>query len=87
MAFVTREDILNTFEALTRHLFLHTLGLELGDFPRMSYDDALRLHGSDKPDLRFGMPFADLTELAKDKGFVVFDSAELIIGSQCLWSG
>ncbi|WP_353483943.1 aspartate--tRNA ligase [Haliscomenobacter sp.] len=80
MAFVTREDILNTFEALTRHLFLHTLGLDLGDFPRMSYDDALRLYGSDKPDLRFGMPFADLTELAKDKGFVVFDSAELIIG-------
>ena len=80
MAFVTHEDILNTFEALTRHLFLHTLGLDLGDFPRMSYDDALRLYGSDKPDLRFGMPFADLTELAKDKGFVVFDSAELIIG-------
>jgi aspartyl-tRNA synthetase len=80
MAFVTREDILNTFEALTRHLFLHTLGLDLGDFPRMSYDDALRFYGSDKPDLRFGMPFADLTELAKDKGFVVFDSAELIIG-------
>ncbi|WP_373553074.1 aspartate--tRNA ligase [Haliscomenobacter sp.] len=80
MAFVTREDILNTFEALTRHLFLHTLGLELGDFPRMSYDDALRLYGSDKPDLRFGMPFADLTDLAKGKGFVVFDSAELIVG-------
>ena len=80
MAFVTREDILNTFEALTRHLFLHTLGLELGDFPRMSYDDALRLYGSDKPDLRFGMPFADLTDLAKGKGFVVFDSAELVVG-------
>lgn len=80
MAFVKREDILNTFEALTRHLFLHTLGLELGDFPRMSYDDAIRLYGSDKPDLRFGMPFADLTDLAKDKGFVVFDSAELIVG-------
>jgi aspartyl-tRNA synthetase len=80
MAFVTREDILNTFEALTRHLFLHTLGLELGDFPRMSYDDALRLYGSDKPDLRFGMPFADLTDLTKGKGFVVFDSAELVVG-------
>ena len=80
MAFVTREDILNTFEALTRHLFLHTLGLELGDFPRMSYDDAMRLYGSDKPDLRFGMPFADLTDLTKGKGFVVFDSAELVVG-------
>lgn len=80
MAFVTREDILNTFEALTRHLFLHTLGLELGDFPRMSYDDAMRLYGSDKPDLRFGMPFADLTDLTKGQGFVVFDSAELVVG-------
>lgn len=80
MAFVTREDILNTFEALTRHLFLHTLGLELGDFPRMSYDDAMRLYGSDKPDLRFGMPFADLTDLTKGRGFVVFDSAELVVG-------
>lgn len=80
MAFVTREDILNTFEALTRHLFLHTLGLELGDFPRMSYDDAMRLYGSDKPDLRFGMPFSDLTDLTKGQGFVVFDSAELVVG-------
>jgi aspartyl-tRNA synthetase len=80
MAFVKREDILNTFEGLTRHLFLHTLGLELGDFPRMSYDDAMRLYGSDKPDLRFGMPFSDLTDLVKGQGFPVFDSAETVIG-------
>ena len=59
MSFVHIEDILNTFEGLARHLFLHTLGLELGDFPRMSYDDAMRIYGSDKPDLRFGMQFVE----------------------------
>ncbi len=80
MAFVDREAILNTFEGLTKHLFKHTLGLEFADFPRMSYDDAMRLYGSDKPDLRFGMPIVELNDLAKDKGFVVFDSAELVAG-------
>lgn len=80
MAFVTREDVLNTFEGLTRHLFRETLGLELGDFPRMSYDDAIRLYGSDKPDMRFDMAFSDLSSLAKDRGFVVFDQAELVVG-------
>ncbi|MEL6867936.1 MAG: amino acid--tRNA ligase-related protein, partial [Bacteroidota bacterium] len=80
MAFVTREDILNTFEGLTKHLFKATIGVELPDFPRMSYDDALQLYGSDKPDLRFDMTFVELNELAKGKGFGVFDSAELIVG-------
>jgi aspartyl-tRNA synthetase len=80
MAFVTREDILETFEGLTRHLFLHTLGLELGDFPRMSYDDAMRLYGSDKPDLRFGMPIVELTTIVKGSNFPVFDAAELVGG-------
>ncbi len=80
MAFVTREDILQTFEGLTRHLFRETLGLDLPEFPRMSYDDALRLYGSDKPDLRFGMAFTPLTDLAQGKGFGVFDSAELVVG-------
>lgn len=80
MAFVTREDILQTFEGLTRHLFLHTLGLELGDFPRMSYDDAMRLYGSDKPDLRFGMPIVELTPIVKGSNFPVFDAAELVAG-------
>ncbi len=80
MAFVTREDILQTFEGLTRHLFRETLGLDLPEFPRMSYDDALRLYGSDKPDLRFDMAFTPLTDLAQGKGFGVFDSAELVVG-------
>jgi aspartyl-tRNA synthetase len=80
MAFVTQEDVLNTFEGLTRHLFKTTLGVELPDFPRMDYDDAIRLYGSDKPDLRFGMEFAELNDLAQNKGFVVFDSAELVVG-------
>ncbi len=80
MAFVTQEDILNTFEGLTKHVFKTLKGIELPDFPRMFYDDAMRLYGSDKPDLRFGMQFTELNDLAKDKGFVVFDSAELVVG-------
>lgn len=80
MAFVTQEEVLNTFEGLTRHLFKHTLGLALGDFPRMKYDDAMRLYGSDKPDLRFDMVFVELNDLVKNKGFSVFDDAELIVG-------
>jgi aspartyl-tRNA synthetase len=80
MSFVHIEDILNTFEGLTRHLFHETLNIELGDFPRMSYDDAMRLYGSDKPDLRFGMSFVELNEVAKGSGFTVFDEAELVVG-------
>lgn len=80
MAFVTIEDILNTFEGLTRHLFRHTLDLELGNFPRMQYDEAMRRFGSDKPDMRFGMEFTELNDLAKGHGFGVFDDAELIVG-------
>ncbi|MBK8721793.1 MAG: aspartate--tRNA ligase [Saprospiraceae bacterium] len=60
MAFVHQEDILNTFEGLTKHLFDKILGVTLSDFPRMQYDDAMRLYGSDKPDIRFGMEFAEL---------------------------
>ena len=80
MSFVTQEDILNTFEGLTRHIFKSTLDVDLGEFERMKYDDAMRLYGSDKPDLRFGMPFCELNDLVKDKGFQIFDAAELIIG-------
>jgi aspartyl-tRNA synthetase len=80
MAFVTQESILNTFEGLTKYLFKTLKDIELPDFPRMTYDDALRLYGSDKPDLRFDMPFVDFTELAQHKGFAVFDKAELVIG-------
>lgn len=80
MAFVTREDILNTFEALTKYLFQSMIGITLTDFPRMSYDDALRRFGSDKPDLRFGMEFTEINALAQGKGFPVFDEAELVVG-------
>ncbi len=79
MAFVHQEDILNTFEGLTKYLFKTTLGIELPDFPRMQYDEAMRRYGSDKPDLRFGMEFCDLTDTAKGKGFPVFDSAETVL--------
>ncbi len=80
MAFVTQEDILNTFEGLTKHLFKTCLEVELPTFPRMTYDEALSRYGSDKPDTRFGMEFVELNDLAKDKGFPVFDAAELVVG-------
>lgn len=79
MSFVDQEDILNTFEGLTKHLYKEIKGIELPDFPHMSYDEAMSKYGSDKPDLRFDMPFYELTELAQGKGFVVFDSVESII--------
>lgn len=80
MSFVTIEDILNTFEGLTKHLFKHTLNVELSDFPRMSYDEAMKRYGSDKPDLRFDMEFVELNDLAQNKGFAVFDNSELVVG-------
>lgn len=80
MAFVTREDILQTFEGLTQHLFQTLLNINLGEFPRMSYDDAMVRYGSDKPDVRFGMEFVEFNDLAKGHGFQVFDDAELIVG-------
>jgi aspartyl-tRNA synthetase len=80
MSFVTQEDILNIFEGLTRHLFNTVKGIELGDFPRMDYADAMRLYGSDKPDIRFGMPFVELNDIVKGKNFGIFDNAELVVG-------
>jgi len=80
MSFVTIEDILNTFEGLTKHLFQHTLDIELDDFPRMDYDEALKRYGSDKPDLRFDMEFVELNDVAQNAGFAVFDDAELVVG-------
>ena len=80
MAFVTQEDILNTFEGLAKHLFKSVLNIDMGEFPRISYDEAMRLYGSDKPDIRFGMTFTELTELVKGKNFKVFDDAELVVG-------
>ncbi len=80
MSFVTQEDILHAFEGLTKHLFSACLGISLPDFPRMRYDEAMRLYGSDKPDLRFGMSFVELNDLAQGSGFSVLDNAELVIG-------
>lgn len=80
MSFVEREDILSTFEGLVRHLFKSVKGIEIGEIDRMSYDDAMRLYGSDKPDTRFDMQFVELNDLAQNKGFNVFDSAELVVG-------
>lgn len=80
MSFVHRDDVLNTFERLTRHLFKSCIDTELPAFPKMSYDEAMRLYGSDKPDLRFDMSFVEMNELVKDCGFVVFDNAELVVG-------
>lgn len=80
MAFVDQEDILNMFERFTKFIYQEVKGITLEDFPRMSYDDAMRLYGSDKPDLRFGMEFNELTDLSQKNGFVVFDSSEIVIG-------
>jgi aspartyl-tRNA synthetase len=81
MSFVDREDILSTFEGLAKYLFKQVKGIEFtGQFQRLSYSEAIEFYGSDKPDLRFGMRFSDLTETVKGKGFVVFDSAEYIGG-------
>ena len=80
MAFVEQEDILNTFEGMVRHLFQVVLNVEIEDFPRMDYDDAMRLYGSDKPDVRFGMEFVNMCDVAQGKGFGVFDSAETVLG-------
>ena len=80
MSFVTQEDILNTFEGLTKYLFKACLNVELSDFPRMTYDEAQERYGSDKPDVRFGMAFVELTNLVRGKDFPVFDGAELVVG-------
>lgn len=80
MAFVEQEDILNTFEGLIKHLFKTIKDIDLGDFPRMTYAEAMERYGSDKPDIRFEMEFTYLNDLAKDKGFPIFDQAETVIG-------
>ena len=80
MSFVEQEDVLNMFEGLAKHLFKEVKGLEFGDFPRMTWNDAMRLYGSDKPDIRFGMQFVELNDVVKGHGFGLFDSAELVVG-------
>ena len=79
MAFVEQEDILDTFEGLTRHLLKEIHGLEVEKFPRMTYDHAMKTYGNDKPDIRFGMEFGELNAVAQHKEFPVFNSAELVV--------
>jgi aspartyl-tRNA synthetase len=71
MSFITQEDILNMFEGLIRHLFRQVKGIELSSFPRMTYADAMKYYGNDKPDTRFDMRFVELTEVAKGKDFAI----------------
>jgi aspartyl-tRNA synthetase len=90
MSFITQEDILSTFEGLIRHLFKNVKGIDLPSVPRMTYDDAMKYYGSDKPDTRFDMKFVEIktplsllqggVNLTEGKNFVVFDSAELVAG-------
>jgi len=80
MAFITQEDILNTFEGLAKHLFQRVKNYETGPFARMTFADAMKYYGSDKPDIRFDMKFTELNDLVKGKGFGVFDQAELVVG-------
>ena len=80
MTFVEQEDILNQFEGLTQHLLKSIKGIEPKPFPRMSYENAMKIYGNDKPDIRFGMTFCELNDLAQGKGFGVFDSQELVVG-------
>jgi aspartyl-tRNA synthetase len=80
MAFVEQEDILNVFEGLTRHLLKEVNDVAVDKFPRMNYDDAMRLYGNDKPDIRFGMEFGEMNEVAQHKEFGVFNTAELVVG-------
>jgi len=80
MAFVEQEDIIQTFEGLASHLLKELKGIETGPFPRMTYDQAMKKYGNDKPDIRFGMEFGELNAVAQHKDFVVFNNSELVVG-------
>jgi len=80
MAFVEQDDVLQAFEGLTRHLLFEINGVETGKFPRLTYDEAIKRFGNDKPDIRFGMEFGELNDVAKHKDFNVFNSSELVVG-------
>jgi aspartyl-tRNA synthetase len=80
MSFVEQEDILNLFEELVKHLFKNVKGIDIKELPRMTYADAMKQYGSDKPDTRFEMKFVELNEVVKGKNFKVFDEAELVVG-------
>lgn len=80
MAFVDQEDVLETFEGLTRYLLKEINGVKIEKFPRLTYDEAMKRYGSDKPDIRFGMEFGELNEVAQHKDFKIFNEAELVVG-------
>ena len=80
MSFVNQEDILNTFEGLTKHLLSTIKNIKVDEFPRMTYEEAMSKYGCDKPDIRFGMELGDLNDISKHKDFNVFNSSELVIG-------
>jgi aspartyl-tRNA synthetase len=80
MAFITQEDVLSTFEGLISHLFKSVKGIDIPKLPHMSYADAMKYYGSDKPDTRFEMKFVEINDLAKGKGFQLFDDAEVVVG-------
>ena len=80
MSFVNQEDILNTFEGLTKHLLSSIKNIKVDEFPRMTYEEAMSKYGCDKPDIRFGMELGDLNDISKHKNFNVFNSSELVIG-------
>ena len=79
MSFVEQEDVLNTFENLTRHLLKTVINVDLKDFPRITFDEAMRDYGNDKPDIRFDMKLKNINDVAQNKGFKVFDEAELVL--------
>ena len=81
MSFVEQEDVIRMFEGLVKHIFKYVKDIDFSDpFPRITWKDAMERYGSDKPDIRFGMEFADLTDLAKGHGFAVADEAEIVVG-------
>ena len=80
MSYVEQEDVLNMFEGLIKHLFKTVKEIDLPEVPRMTYADAMKFYGCDKPDIRFDMKFVELNELVQNKGFQVFDDAELVVG-------
>ena len=80
MAFVEQEDILETFEGLTKHLLKVIKGVEINSFPRLTYDEAMKIYGNDKPDIRFDMKFGELNAVTQHKEFKVFNNSELVVG-------
>jgi aspartyl-tRNA synthetase len=81
MSYVEQEDVIEMFEGLVKHIFKYVKDIDFTEpFPRMTWNDAMRIYGSDKPDIRFGMPFVEITDLVKGKGFSVMEDAELTVG-------